>query len=177
MNGIFPAKISAGLTFSRLVRLDDYPAPVWALSAMFRGPSTINVSSAAEGDQHRLRAEATATTLWTPGVYAYSVRATNGADVVEVESGTITIAPDMANTADGTDPRSHARRALDAIEAVIEKRASMDQERYKINNRELWRTPVSELLKLRDTYRAEVRREEAATRGRSLFGAAVRVRF
>ena len=60
---------------------------------------------------------------------------------------------------------------------MIEKRASLDQERYRINNRELYRTPIADLLKLRDLYRAEVRREQAAARGQNPFGATVRVRL
>ena len=61
-----------------------------------------------------------------------------------------------------TLPGVGVQRTLEAIEAVIEKRASIDQERYKINNRELWRTPIPELLVMRDRYRSELRRLKAA---------------
>ncbi len=60
---------------------------------------------------------------------------------------------------------------------MIEKRASRDQERYTINNRELWRTPMRDLLLLRDTYRVEVRKEELKARGQTPWGPAVRVRI
>lgn len=70
----------------------------------------------------------------------------------------------------------HIHRVLESIEAVIEKRATIDQERYTINNRELWRTPIPQLLELRDRYRAELRRAMAAKSG-GLFNQAVRVRF
>lgn len=177
MDGIIPAKISAGLTFDRLAACIAWPAPDWSLSLLLRGPSTINLSATAESSQHRFRALASVTTAWAPGRYTYSIRATRGDDVVEVESGSVDITPDMANIAAGTDTRSHARRTLENINAVLEKRATQDQQRYAINNRELWRTPIPELLLLRDRYAAEVRREEAVSRGKSLFGAQVRVRF
>jgi hypothetical protein len=67
--------------------------------------------------------------------------------------------------------RDRSRPALDAIEARLENRATIDQERYRINNRELYRMPIAELLKFRDQYRAEVQREEIAARGGNGFRA------
>lgn len=72
---------------------------------------------------------------------------------------------------------SHAERVLVAIEAVIEGRASKDQESYKIGDRELVRTPLRDLLLLRDRYREDVRRARSARKGHSLFGRNVSVRF
>lgn len=172
-----PAKFDAGTTFDRLVNQAGYPAPDWALSLLLRGPSTINITATAEGTQHRFRVEAAATAAWVPGVYAWAMRATRGADVVNVSRGSTTVAPDIDSLAVGSVTTTHAQRVLAAIEAVLEKRASIDQKRYVINNRELERTPINELLKLRDVYRVEVKRENAAACGRSLWGPAVRVRF
>ena len=52
----------------------------------------------------------------------------------------------------------HVRRVIDAIEAVIERRATKDQKSYSIDGRSLERTPIDELLLLRDRYRAEWQR-------------------
>jgi hypothetical protein len=83
--------------------------------------------------------------------------------------------------APGADGRSFVKQALDAIEAVLAKRATKDQERYVIevngSRRELWRTPIGDLLKLRDRYRAEYNAELRAKSGSKLFGPTVRVRF
>lgn len=174
---ILPDKISAGLTFSQLVTLTAYQAPTWSLSAALRGPTVINLTATADGTQHRFAANAATTAGWAPGEYWYTVRATDGADTVEIESGQLTIAPDLAAAGENYDGRTHAQRSLAAIEAVIERRATLDQERYRINNRELYRTPIADLLKLRDVYRAEVRQEQAAARGKNLFGGTVRVRL
>lgn len=172
----FPSHASAGLTFDRTVILTAYQAPVWQLSAVLRGPGSIDLAASAVGNNHRFRAEAADTAQWAPGVYWYSLRATNGVDVVEVEASEITIKPDLAGATAGHDGRVHVERVIAAIEAVLEKRATLDQERYKINNRELWRTPISELLVLRDRYRSELRRMKALARG-GLFDNAVRIRF
>jgi enamine deaminase RidA (YjgF/YER057c/UK114 family) len=172
----FPSSITAGTTFDRTVILTAYPAPDWELRAYLRGPQSIDLEAAAEGYGHRFLAPATDTAGWAAGEYWYSLRATNGVDVVEVESGQITIKPDLAALEAGHDGRAHVQKVLDAIEAVLEKRATLDQQRYTINNRELWRTPIPELLVLRDRYRAELRRMKAASKG-ALFDQHVRVRF
>ena len=157
---------------------------------MLRGPGAINLTAqvatitipntgglpAASGSYHRFRISAAETAQWEPGVYWYSIRATDGTDVVEVEAGEITIKPDLAGLSAGHDGRLHVQRVLDAIEAILEKRATIDQERYRINNRELYRTPIPDLLALRDRYKAELRRMKAMAKG-GLFDQAVRVRF
>ena len=176
MTGIFPSSISAGLTFDRPTTLTAYPAPAWQLSAVLRGPSAIDITAQAAGQGHRFIEAATVTSEWVAGEYWYSIRATNGTDVIEVEAGQMTIKPDLAGMDAGHDGREHVQRVLESIEAVLEKRATIDQERYSINNRELWRTPIADLLVLRDRYRSELRRMKAARKG-GLFNQAVRVRF
>ncbi|HDR9259620.1 TPA: hypothetical protein QDB21_005642 [Burkholderia vietnamiensis] len=177
MRGQFPTSIRAGVTFDQTFRLNQYEAPTWALVVLLRGPKAINLSSqAADDGSHQVQADAATTATWPAGSYLYSVRATSGDTVLEVESGIVSVDADLAAMADGADARVHAQRVLDAIEAVIEKRATRDQERYSINNRELHRTPISDLLKLRDYYRAELRRMKAAERG-SLFGRQVKAVF
>lgn len=172
-----PCTIQAGVTFESSAPLKDYPAPTWMLSAHLRGPQAINLESLPAGAAHAFAELASVTAEWPAGIYAYTVRATNGTDVRQVEVGTLEVLADVVAITGVHDPRTHAAKTLEAIQAVIQKRASHDQERYVINNRELWRTPLGDLLKLRDTYRAEVRREKAAARGRSLWGPAVRVRL
>ena len=172
---IFTSSTSAGLTFDRTATLTAYPAPEWRVSAVLRGPGIIDLAAAPEGSNHRFRVSASATSDWQAGTYWYSIRATKGGDVVEVESGEIVIKPDLAEMNDGHDGRNHVQKVLDAIEAVIEKRATLDQERYRINNRELYRTPIGDLLVLRDRYKAELRRMKRGNAG--LFEQSVRVRF
>lgn len=142
---------------------------------MLRGPSSVNITGTSDGDYFVFTAPATETANWLPGNYWYAVRAANGADVQELESSQTTVLPDMANAPEGYDGRTPSEIALEAIEAVLAKRATMDQERYRINNRELYRTPIADLLKLRDMYRMEVNRERSAKCGANPFGRRVRV--
>jgi len=173
VNRIIPRKIIAGVTFETTARLGRYPAPAWSLLVAMRGPKAIDIESEPDGSVHRIRVEASDTAEWQPGQYTYVVRVVSDGTVHEIERGSVEIEPDVTQAEDGYDGRSHARRVLDAIEAVIEKRATKDQERYRINNRELYRTSIEDLLKLRAKYRAIVAREE----GRGGWGRRLRVRL
>ena len=62
------------------------------------------------------------------------------------EAGALEIVADIAGMTEGHDPRAHAEKVLEAIEAVIEKRATKDQESYTIKNRSLARTGSTPLL-------------------------------
>lgn len=174
---IIPQRLTAGVTFQLSVVLPAFQSPQWCLKAYFRGLSVINFDAApGENGVHRFLVTATDTALWLPGRYWYSLRAVNDAETVEIEAGTVTIAPDLAAAGPEYDGRGHARRVLEAIEAVLEKRATQDQQRYLIGNRELWRTPIADLLLLRDRYRAEVLRKQSAGAG-NLWGRQVGVSF
>jgi len=180
VNDILPAKISAGLTFSKLVTLAGYPATGWQLSVSLRGPASIDLQGVAEGIDHRLSASATETADYAPGLYVYSARVSSAGVVIEVDAGRVDVLPDLAQSTGG-DMRSHNRIVLENIRAVIEKRATQDQQRYVISTpngpRELWRTPIKDLLLLESTYQARVRAEDAAARGGNVFGREVRVRL
>lgn len=174
---ILPKTATAGLTFTALAIVPGYCSLEWTLVAHLRGPQSINLESECAGDEHKFTATAATTANWAPGVYWYSVRATNGAEVIEVGSGEIEILPDLATVGDNYDGRSEAEIGLAAIDAVLGKRATIDQQKYTINNRELWRTPIPELLKLRGLYLARVSRERAQKQGRNALGRLVRVGF
>jgi hypothetical protein len=171
---ILPDRITAGLTLERNAILLAFLPPVWTLTAILRGPASITLAWIHDNTLHRLSVDAATTAAWLPGEYWYSVRATDGTQVVEVESDSLKIVADLASGTSPYSAQSHAERVLASIEAVIEQRASKDQERYKINNRELWRTPIADLMALRDRYKEEVKRAKLAKRGR-LFQQNVRV--
>ena len=169
--------MNAGLTFSRHIGLTAFPAPEWSLSVILRGPGAIELSATPSGTQHLITATAAETSQWLAGHYWYSVRVASAGEVHQVDEGTLEVKPDLATVTGPYDGRGHVERVVDAIEAVIQGRASIDQSRYKINGRELERTPLGDLLKLRDQYREELRRMKMAKGGQSLLGRNVLVRF
>jgi hypothetical protein len=174
-----PPEIKAGTTFRAKLALGDYPATAWRLTLNLRGAQAIDLAAEADADgtSFLLAADAAVTAKWAPGRYWFSLRVTDGVAVHEAGAGQLMVLADLSAAAGAYDGRSEAETALDAIDAVLAKRATRDQERYRINNRELYRMAVADLLKLRAYYATRVRRERAAASGRRGFGRAIAVRF
>ena len=175
---MIPSSITAGVTLAFDLNFTAYPADCWTITLYLRGASAIDVKATPDGTRHLFKVPASDTAQWTTGVYRYEIRAVNeDGEVVQVDAGRgLEINPDLTAINESSDERSHARRVLEAIEAVIEGRAKKDQSKYKINNRELERTPIADLLTLRRQYRAEVFRETRKAQGKSPFQH-IRVRF
>ncbi len=174
---VLPSTLNAGLTFERLLTLTAHkPADGWALSIVLRGPASLNLTATADGEAHRLAATALETAAWAPGLYHYSARVARGTEVHEIEFGRTEILADLSAVSTSRDARTHNEIVLDNINAVIEKRATQDQEKYRINNRELWRTPLADLLKLKNFYTDLVRQERARAAGRG-WGRTIKARF
>lgn len=178
MSYAFPKKITAGLTFKHSINLTAYPASIWSITIYLRGASAIDISATTDGNLHIFNVPASETKKYKAGHYGYSLRATDlNGNVEEIEAGAIEIISDLSSIEDPVDKRSHAQKTLAALEAVIEGRATLDQERYRLNNRELWRTPLADLIKLRNQYRVEVAREQAKANGKNIFGKVIRVQL
>lgn len=172
-----PDQITAGLDFQAVVDAREYPATSWALRAILRGPAPIDLTATAQGEQFVFSAPAATTATWQIGTYWYQLRATMGSAVMEARTGQLCIVQDLEQVTGVYDGRSQAVIALEAIDAVMARRATQDQQKYKINERELWRTPIADLLKLRAYYATQVSRENARASGRSRFGRPVIVKF
>lgn len=158
----------------------DYPATSWTLTYRFKNAAGgFEVTAATDGDAFAASVAAATSAAIVAGVYAWQARASNGTDIFTVETGTLKVLPNLfAGTAtDASDQRTHARRTLEAIEAVIEGRATTDQQAYAIGNRSLTRIPLPELLVFRDRYRMAVAREDQANGVPNNFGRDRYVRF
>lgn len=158
---IEPSSVNAGDTWRWTRSLADYPASAgWALSyTLINASAKITISAAASGDDHAVTVAAATTATYAAGTYDWRARVSKAGEVYTVGEGRITVR--NAYAASTFDARSHARKTLDAIEAVIEGRASSSTAEYQIAGRQLKYIPVPDLLALRDKYRAEVKREDA----------------
>lgn len=164
-----PSTIKAG-DFTGWKRTDlgtDYPPATHALKYTARkltDPTVvINITAGESGSDYIVSIPAATSATYAPGVYAWQafIERTADSERVTVGYGVWTVAADTAAD-QTTDQRSFARRALDAVEAVLEKRATTDQEEYSIAGRSLKHTPLPDLIVLRDKLKAEVRAEELA---------------
>jgi hypothetical protein len=171
-----PATATAGLSLSFDPWLSCFPYPTWVATLLLRGPAALTISATTDGSQTFV-VDAATTEAWAAGVYWYSLRVQSATQTLEVDSGQIEVLPDFASLPAGYDGRTPNEIALDAITAVLAKRATQDQQRYTIGDRELWRMTVADLLMLKASYSAAVRRERAAKSGRSRFGRIIPVRF
>lgn len=134
---------------------------------LYAGAAPITLTATLSGSEYLIEVGQSTTAGYTSGDYQWVALITRDSDSerVEISRGVMKVNPDPATSA--ADPRTTARKTLDAIEAVIEGRASKDQESYSIAGRSLTRMSVEDLLSLRDSYRVEVRREEQADRLKS----------
>lgn len=148
---------------------NDYPPASYSLKYSLRaegaGSTEIEITANESGSEYVIEVASATTAGYTADTYAWQAYITRTSDSqrVLVDSGAVKIVANRdASTA---DPRTHAKIVLEAIEAVIESRATKDQEEYAINGRSLRRTPLKDLLLLRNTYRAEVAAETARANG------------
>lgn len=163
-----PANLTAGDTAKWIKALPDYPATAgWVLGyTLVNTSQRYTFAATADQDNHLVTVAAATTAAWEPGAYAWRAQVSRAGEVYTVAAGDIAVKSSFASI---TDARSHARKALANIEAYLENSANLSAASYEIAGRKLQRFGIPELLTLRDRYRAEVAREDAAANvGRGL---------
>jgi hypothetical protein len=170
-----PISIIPGDTVKWTRSLADYPASAgWALSyEMLNAQHRYQINATADGSVHRVIISAQTTESYAPGSYDWRARVTNAEEVYTAATGRLTVAPSFGAAG---DVRSHARRALEAIEAVLEGRATSATAEYEINGRRLKYIPLIELHAMRSKYQREVAAEEGKSGPRGVSGR-IMVRF
>lgn len=163
----------------------DYPTDQYALTYEFHCDS-------GGGGSHQFTITATETTLayvvevastvtddYTAHQYKWYafITRTSDSERVAVDDGMTTLVANYADT--NADLRTHAKKVLDAVQAVIENRATIDQSSFSIAGRSLSRMSIDELFLVRDRYRAEYNEEvkKARIRNKKPSGNLIGVRF
>lgn len=160
----------------------DYPTASYALSYEFNlvdGSTAANFTLTATESNDDYIIEVSNTTSYTSGEYnwvSYITRSSDSARI-KLSEGFTEIQENYATTTSSV--RSHAKKVLDAIEAVIENRATMDQSSMSIAGRSLSRLTIDELLQFRDRYKAEYLKEvkKARIKNKKDSGNTIKVRF
>ncbi len=140
----------------------DYPTASYALSYEFNlvdGSTASNFTLNATESNDEYLIEVSDTTSYTKGNYnwvSYITRSSDSARI-KLSEGFVEIQDNYATTS--TSVRSHAKIVLDAIEAVIENRANIDQSSMSIAGRSLSRMSIDDLLTFRARYKAEYLKE------------------
>lgn len=126
------------------------------------GQFSITASADSENaDDFKFSATAAATAAYTAGDYKWQLVATKTTTRYTIAEGWVTLTDNIAGRSALYDNRSHAKKVLDAIEAVIEGRATKDQMSISINGRDIGFTSIPDLMKLRVAYKNEYEGEQA----------------
>ena len=129
-----------------------YPAPLRAISVTIKAAGSSPVTFPVSGGKFQLDA-----TGLPAGEYAVFFYGEPG-DVVKRES--VQIFQNIATASADYDPRTPARKALDAINAVLADRAAAPNGKVKVGDKEIEYASLADLISLRNFYKKEVRREE-----------------
>ena len=159
-----PSELQLGdfLAWKRDDLASDYPVADYSLSYEFNlidGSTAANFTLTATESGNEYIISTSSTTSYTLGNYnwiSYITRSSDSARV-KLEEGYVEIQDNYATTSNSV--RSHAKKILDAVEAVLENRASMDQQSMSIAGRSLSRMSITDLMTFRDRYKAEYLKE------------------
>lgn len=163
---IEPREFAIGETLVWRSSFPDYsPAEGWALTYYFRGPTKFDVVAATDDenpDGFKSTLPATESEKCIAGTYFWQAWVSKDADKYRLASGETVAVPGLPTEDAKFDGRIVAKRILDAIDAVMEGKATKDQQQYTIAaggaQQQLIRIPIPELLELRKYYAAIVRR-------------------
>ena len=182
-----PAKLVAGdrFTWRRDDLANDYAVGTFALTYEFHsdigggGSKKFTITATEADSTYYIEVNSATTASYTPGDYIWEAYVTRSSDSqrIMVDSGRTEITTNLADT--NADLRSHAKKVLDAIESVLEGRATIDQASMSIAGRSLSRTPIPDLMELRDRYKAEYLKEIKLARIRNKQGSGntIKVKF
>jgi|TARA_R100000808_G_scaffold24704_1_gene57729 hypothetical protein len=167
--------------------LTDYPVASYSLSYSFRlltsaateialGDSVITES---DTSVYTINVPSSTTTDYTKGDYTYQeyITKTSGSERLVLNTGLVSLKSNL--DADTGDPRSSARIILQALEATMENRATIDQMSMSIAGRSLSRMSPAELNDWKSHYKALVSNEDKKSRRdkSEATGTQIKVRF
>ena len=153
-----PESFAAGTTVTYRKQLTDYPASDgWSFTLYLAGAQVAQVAAAADDDDFVVTVGATITDGITAGLYKYAERVSKDGAVYEVESGVVTILPDLTKATD-TSEQEWIEKAVAALRAHIEGRLPTGMESYSIAGRAVSRMPLAEALEWLDKLEARLSR-------------------
>lgn len=160
-----PRQLRSGDTWKwRREDLSDYPAPTWVLTYQFKKENSggnFNVAATADGVNHAVSIAKATTAGYTAGKYHWQAYVDNATERYMVDHGVLEVLPDFA-AAGNTDARSHVKKVLDALEAMMEGKATHDQRGMSIGTRRIDRLTPAEILTWYEKYKAMYAAEQNA---------------
>lgn len=158
-----PTEVFAGSTWAWNVVVPAHSAADgWSIEYIFTNATTaftIEDDGTATANTYAINVDAATTAGFTAGDYNWQLFAINGAERIYIDTGPTTVNPDISAGNVPFDARSHAKKTLDAIEAMIQGKATRDQQSYSVAGRSLSRYTFEDLETFRRKYLAEYEQE------------------
>ena len=165
--------------------VSDYPLADYTMTYHFSkdsgggGTHHFTLSSTEADDNYYFEKPSSETASLTAGDWEWQLYAirTSDSERITLDYGITKFAIGELDT--NNDLRSHAKKVLDALEAVIQGRASIDQSSMSIAGRSLSRMSIDEIMTFRDRYKTEYLKEvkKSRLRNKSNSGNSIKVRF
>ena len=180
-----PTIVTVGdfIQWKRSDLVDDYPPASFTATYIARitggGANEIQLTGTDQTTHYLFSVSSVVSADFVPGYYHWQLEIVRNSDSerIVVDTGTFTAQVDL--DVNQSDPRTHAEIMVDKIESILEGRADSDVANYSIKDRSLTKLSIDELLRWRDYYRLEFRKEKTAqliAKGETT-GATVKVRF
>tara|TARA_S200002703_G_scaffold156269_1_gene161580 strand:+ start:3559 stop:4125 length:567 start_codon:yes stop_codon:yes gene_type:complete len=165
-----PKKFHAGETLCFDFSALDYSAGAsWELSWYLKGDSQSSWAwgseVAANGNAFRTTVSAATTAAIGAGKYWLKGVVEKAGEKHLVYDGSMVVSPDPTLVDGSYDERSHAEKVVEALESVIEGRATRSEASYSFSgpiSRTIEFSPMEDLIKARNRYRREVNNEKRA---------------
>lgn len=159
-----PRTIIAGDSVSWSRYLTGYlPSSGWSLKyRLVSSTISYDINTSASGDSHQVSLTAAETETWQANEYQLVAQVSNGVDRYTIGTTRVTVKPDP--TSASYDPRSHAERVLEKIEAALETKATSDKHTITVDGQTIGRYDWQALLDAEKLYRGRVNRQRRAER-------------
>ena len=162
-----PAQIAAGDSVALRLNFADYPAGTWSSAWYLRGPSTLNLTGSAFGVSHDFAITATQSANLLEGSYVYSLRMSSGATTTTVETGRLTVTPNIATAAPG-QLASYAEQQLAICRTARENITRGEMKLYMIGGRQVQLHTLDDLRREESYWQTRVDMERGAGFGRAV---------
>ncbi len=175
-----PSSFYKGDNVSWTKTLADYPASIWTLTYYLRGASSLDINCTDDGDDHIATISDSQSAGLEVGDHWWQLIATKTGERKTIANGQLSVLQSLSDVSGAHDGRSHVKITLDNLNAMIENRATLDQQSYSIAGRSLSRMTPDEILKWRDTYAAKYKKEKDdidIANGKKVKKSKVQVRF
>ena len=162
-----PETVTQNTTVSWYRDAGDFPVSEgWTFTYEFRGSTSLTITCTTSGDRYLATITPAQTAALTVGDdYWWALYVHKGTGLTleryEVDRGRLTVKRTLGATLATYDGRSHAKLVLDAIEAVIQGKATKDQLSVTVGDRTIARMSPTDIEHWREFYRAEYAREVA----------------